>query len=229
MSRKNGIKAVVFDLDGTLVDTAPDFVVTLKRLLQEEKGEDWPTSAPSDAEIRNTVSNGARALVTLGFGLDEGDPGFERLRLRLLELYKQHLADSSATFAGIDNLLIWFKKNNIAWGIATNKPAEYAEPLIKALGLTPSQDCIICPDHVSERKPHPESLFLAASILDCEVEEIIYIGDHLRDIECGQRAGSPTIAAGYGYIETLTEAQSWQADYTVQHAGELQAIIAGLL
>jgi len=219
-----GIKAVVFDLDGTLVDTAPDFVVSLKHLLDEEGHQ-----APSDHSIRNAVSNGASALVTLGFELNEDDADFERLRLRLLALYTHHLADSSTTFEGIDELLDWFSEKGIAWGIATNKPAKYAEPLLKALLLEPSNNCIICPDHVSESKPHPESLHLAAQLLDCQTEEIIYIGDHRRDIECGQRANSPTIAAGYGYIEHIDEALSWQADYTVSHANELQAIIETLL
>ena len=218
-----GIKAVVFDLDGTLVDTAPDFIVSL-RLLLEEEGR----PSPSDARIRNTVSSGARALVTLGFGIDEGDDDFERLRLRLLTLYTQHLADESATFAGIDPLLNWLNNEDIAWGIATNKPAEYALPLLAALQLTPINDCIICPDHVSERKPHPESLHLAARLLNCQTEEIIYVGDHQRDIECGQRANCPTIAAGYGYIGNLDEALSWRADHTVSHAKELQAIIETL-
>jgi len=219
-----GIKAVVFDLDGTLVDTAPDFVVSLKHLLKEEG-----VQAPSDRSIRNTVSNGASALVTLGFDLNEGDADFERLRQRLLTLYTRHLADSSTTFEGIDGLLGWLTKKGIAWGVATNKPALYAEPLLEALKLAPSNDCIICPDHVSERKPHPESLHLAATLLNCKAEEIIYIGDHKRDIECGQRANSPTIAAGYGYIENIDEALSWQADHTVSHANELQTIIEKML
>ena len=100
---------------------------------------------------------------------------------------------------------------------------------MKALQLSPSNDCIICPDHVSERKPHPESLHLAATLLNCKAEEIIYIGDHKRDIECGQRANSPSIAAGYGYIENIDEALSWQADHTVSHANELQTIIEKML
>jgi len=218
-----GIKAVVFDLDGTLVDTAPDFIVSLSALLKEEG-----RPALSDESIRNTVSNGASALVTLGFNLTEGDADFERLRQRLLTLYIQHLADSSATFEGIDELLEWFREQDIAWGIATNKPAIYTEPLLKALDLRPTNNCIICPDHVSERKPHPESLHLAAKLLNCQTEEIIYVGDHRRDIECGQRANSPTIAAAYGYISHIDEALSWQADHTVSHAKELQAVIEAL-
>lgn len=215
-----GIKAVVFDLDGTLVDTAPDFIVSLKALLKEEDRQ-----APSDELIRNTVSNGASALVSLGFSLNEDHSEFERLRLRLLALYTQHLADSSATFEGIDELLAWFKVQGIAWGVATNKPAQYALPLMKALDLTPTNNCIICPDHVNERKPHPESLHLAARLLNCKTEEIIYVGDHQRDIECGQRANSPTIAAAYGYINHVAEALSWKANHIVSHAKELQAVI----
>lgn len=219
-----GIKAVVFDLDGTLIDTAPDFVVVLNKLLLENNREPLPATP-----IRNTVSHGARALVTLGFGLEEGDTGYEDLRLRLLELYSQHLADTSKPFDGITELLDWFSARDIAWGIATNKPEVYARPLIKALQLEPSNDCIICPDNVSERKPHPESLYLAGQLLNCAPQEIIYVGDHERDIACGRNAGSPTIACAYGYIENADKINNWQADHIVNHAGELQAIITEYL
>ncbi len=219
-----GIKAVVFDLDGTLVDTAPDFIVTLKALLKEE-GRD----APSDRSIRNTVSEGARALVSLGFDMDDSHPEFERLRVRLLDLYTQHLADASHTFPGVQELLDWLVDNDIAWGVATNKPVIYAEPLLKALNLIPPQDCLICPDHVTERKPHPESIYLAAHKFECKPEEIVYVGDHQRDIDCGKNAGSPTIAAAYGYVENRQEAEAWQADYTVDHANEIRVLIESLL
>lgn len=216
------IKAVVFDLDGTLLDTAPDFVYVLNKLREEEG-----LPALDDTTIRNTVSDGARALVTLGFGLQEGDEGFEPLRLRLLELYKQHLAVKSAPFAGISELLEFIEQAQLSWGIATNKPEVYATPLLAALGLKPG--CVICPDHVENRKPHPESMHLAAKLLNCHPEEIIYVGDHARDIECGRQAGCPTIAAAYGYINKRDDIDNWQATHRVDHAQEMIAIVQSYL
>lgn len=215
------IKAVVFDLDGTLVDTAPDFVYALNTLRAEEN------LPPLDAQlIRNTVSEGARALVTLGFGLIEGQPQFEPLRLRLLELYTHHLAVHSALFDGMADVLEFLQQQQLAWGIATNKPELYTTPLLAALGLTP--DCVICPDHVQQRKPHPESLYLAAELLHCQPQQIIYVGDHARDIECGRQAGSPTIAAGYGYLNP-DEIDQWQATHRVEHAGDIINIVQSYL
>ena len=216
------IKAVVFDLDGTLLDTAPDFIYVLNKM-RKEAG----LSLLDETIIRNTVSDGARALVTLGFGLKEGDSGFEPLRLRLLELYQTHLAVKSALFPGIQQLLTLLKSKNIAWGIATNKPELYTTLLLSALKIEP--DCVICPDHVTHPKPHPESMHLAAEILDCNTENIVYIGDHLRDIECGRQANCITIAAAYGYIKEADNVDLWMATHRVEHASEIAPIIESYL
>ncbi len=216
------IKAVVFDLDGTLLDTAPDFVVVVNALRREEG------LPPMDRQlIRKTVSNGARALVTLAFELDEGDDGFESLRERLLELYIEHLAVESAPFDGINELLDFIREQQLSWGIATNKPERYTTPLLKALEI--NADCVICPDHVQQSKPHPESMHLAAQLLQCQPQEIIYVGDHQRDIECGRDAGCPTIAAAYGYIDHPEQAQQWRATHTVGHASEIIPIVKSYL
>ncbi len=216
------IKAVVFDLDGTLLDTAPDFIYVLNALRAEENLPPLDETA-----IRNTVSEGARALVTLGFGLQEGEEGFEPLRLRLLDSYTRHLAIKSAPFDGINELLAFIDTKQLAWGIATNKPEMYTTPLLAALALKPG--CVICPDHVAQRKPHPESMYLAASQLGCEPEQIVYVGDHARDIECGRQAGCPTIAAAYGYINDPAEVDSWQATHRVNHAADIIPILQAYL
>ena len=212
------IKAVLFDLDGTLLDTAPDFEVVLNQLREQENLAPVPYS-----DIRKTVSHGARALIQLGFQLDQGDEGFESLRLRLLDLYQNHLAVKTKPFDGITELIEFLENKNIAWGIATNKPAQYALPIVESLKLNPA--CTICPEHVNERKPHPESMHLAGKIIGCNAEDIIYVGDHIRDIECGNRAGSITIAVSYGYIDSNDDITKWNANHIVDHALDIKAII----
>lgn len=214
------VRAVMFDLDGTLLDTAPDFVVVVNQLLIENNQPELPAD-----KIRACVSNGSKALVKLAFGLDENHPRFEPLRHRLLELYLSHIAVYTKPFPGIIALLDKLADNNIAWGIATNKPATYTLPLMASLNIQPAPQSVICPDHVSRSKPDPESLFLAGKQLDCRPEEIIYIGDHKRDIDCGKGAGSITIAAAYGYVDDGDDPAHWNADYCVNHADEIWPII----
>lgn len=226
MQQPNHITAVYFDLDGTLVDTAPDFVYVLNVLRQQEQ------LAPLDETlIRNTVSDGARALITLGFGsefgIKEGDPQFEALKQRLLDLYSDNLAVKSSLFAGLDELLRYLSDEGLAWGIATNKPERYTTPLLAALKLNPHQ--VICPDHVQQPKPHPESLRLAADTLNCRPQQIIYVGDHQRDIDCGNLAGCPTIAAAYGYVQANDHVDAWQANHIVYSSDELLPLIQNII
>lgn len=218
MNRK--VRAVMFDLDGTLLDTAPDFIVVVNQLLLEEKRSELASEI-----IRAGVSNGSKALIALTFGITEEHQDFERLRLRLLELYLAHIAVHTALFPGIESLLNQLADKNIAWGIATNKPAAYTLPLMAALNIQPAPMSVICPDHVARSKPDPESLFLASEQLGCTPEEIIYIGDHKRDIDCGKGAGSITIAAAYGYLDTCDSVANWNADYCVNHADEIWPIV----
>jgi 2-phosphoglycolate phosphatase len=218
MTRK--IRAVMFDLDGTLLDTAPDFIVVVNQLLVEEGRRELAADI-----IRAGVSNGSKALIALTFGIAESHEDFERLRQRLLELYLGHIAVHTALFPGISSLLNQLAEKNIAWGIATNKPAAYTLPLMAALDIKPAPISVICPDHVARSKPDPESLFLASQQIGCTPEEIIYIGDHKRDIDCGKGAGSITIAATYGYLDSSDNVATWNADYCVNHADEIWPII----
>jgi N-acetyl-D-muramate 6-phosphate phosphatase len=220
MQPKQNIRAVMFDLDGTLLDTAPDFVAVTNQLLSEHN-----RPLLSDDKIRACVSNGSRALVMMAFDINEDHTDLPSLRARLLELYTNHIAVFTKPFPGIESLLHKLAEHNIPWGIATNKPALYTELLLAQLNMQPAPISIICPDHVTHSKPHPESLMLASQQLGCTPEEIIYIGDHARDIECGKQAGSLTIAAAYGYIDNLTDVDEWQAHYRVNHADEIWPII----
>ena len=217
---KPQLKAVMFDLDGTLLDTAPDFVVALNRLRAEQKRESLPAEV-----IRQSVSNGARALIELGFALTEGEPGFDDLRQRLLELYMQDIAVHTELFPGLQALLDQLHIRAIPWGIATNKPALYTEALLTTLALSPAPELVLCPDHLTHRKPDPESLLLAAEHFACEPAQLAYLGDHLRDIECGRRAGSLTIACRYGYIAADDLIENWQADYIVDQAEDIWPIL----
>ncbi|MGV8837446.1 HAD family hydrolase [Cellvibrio sp.] len=214
------IRAVMFDLDGTLLDTAPDFIVVVNQLLAEQQ-----RPALAAETIRAGVSNGSKALIKLAFAIDESNEQFEPLRHRLLELYLAHIAVYTIPFPGINELLDKLADNNIAWGIATNKPATYTLPLMAALDIHPAPLSVICPDHVARSKPDPESLFLASKQLGCAPDEIIYIGDHKRDIDCGKGAGSITIAAAYGYVDEGDDPINWNADYCVNHANEIWPII----
>ncbi len=210
----------MFDLDGTLLDTAPDFIAVVNQLLIENERDELPHET-----IRACVSNGSRALIMMAFAIEETHEDFHPLRERLLELYLQHLAVFTKMFPGIQDLLNKLAEHNTPWGIATNKPAAYTVPLMEQLNIQPEPVIVLCPDHVKDAKPHPESLFLAAETIGCKPEEIIYVGDHHRDIECGRRAGSITIAAAYGYIEDEISVEDWQADYRVDHAEDLWPII----
>ena len=219
MNQDKRLAAVMFDLDGTLLDTAPDFVVALNRLRAEHQLPALPA-----ARIRQSVSNGARALVELGFQVREGEPDYEALRQRLLDLYMLDIARHTQLFPGMESLLGTLEARGIPWGLATNKPAIYTEELLRQLPLDPA--LVVCPDHVTRRKPDPESLLLAASHFGCAPEELAYLGDHRRDIDCGRRAGALTIACGFGYIESGDSAANWQADYVVASGEEIWPLLA---
>lgn len=217
---KQSIRAVVFDLDGTLLDTAPDFIVIVNQLLAEQGCPALPAET-----IRAGVSNGSKALIKLAFGINEDSEQFEPLRQRLLALYLANHSVYTKPFPGINSLLKQLAEHNIAWGIATNKPSVYTLPLMADMDMQPAPASIICPDHVSAPKPNPESLFLAATQLSCLPQEIVFIGDHKRDIDCGRDAGSITIAASYGYIDEGDDPANWNADHCVNNADEIWPII----
>lgn len=223
------LKAVLFDLDGTLVDTAAEFVVVVQQLRAEH---DLP---PMDPErISASVSNGARALVRLGLDLPYEAPEFEDKRQRLLALYSEVLGSAATPYPGILELLTELQARGIAWGVATNKPRAYAEPLLRALGLLApgaargdyaTCHSLVCPDDVTDRKPHPESLYRNCREIGCAPHEAIYVGDHLRDVDAGKRAGMYTVAAAYGYIEPDDDPASWGADALAQCSTELTTLL----
>lgn len=216
------LRAVLFDLDGTLVDTASEFVIVVQALRAEH---DLPPLDP--ARIAASVSNGARALVTLALGTVETDSVFEAQRLRLLALYSEVLGSSAQPYPGIVALLAALAERGIAWGVSTNKPRAFAAPLMERLAIQPTLGSLVCPDDVRERKPHPEALLLNCAELGCKPEQAIYVGDHQRDIEAGRRAGMYTVAALYGYIEPDDDPSQWGADASVSCSRDLMPLILG--
>ncbi len=211
---------VLFDLDGTLIDTAPDFVRCLNDLRSEHALEPLPAE-----HIRPHVSDGARAMIRLGFGLEPDDPDYRVRHARFLDLYEAGVCEHTELFTGMDRLLAALEDAGVPWGIVTNKPVRFAEPLLAALALDGRCSALICPDHVTNRKPDPEGLHLACQRMGADPRRGIYVGDHARDIEAGRNAGMVTVAVRYGYIVEPAEVDLWMADHTVDTVDELVKLL----
>tara|TARA_R110002072_G_scaffold24747_3_gene83669 strand:- start:5691 stop:6362 length:672 start_codon:yes stop_codon:yes gene_type:complete len=213
------IEALLFDLDGTLVDSAADFIVVLnnQRIKHGFKALD-------ERSIRNTVSNGARALTQLAFGGSEGEERFEQYRQELLEEYINIVGDHAKLFNGMNEILLACEAKKIPWGIITNKPRKFSEVLLHKLNLENRCSLLLCADDVAQPKPDPESMFIAARKLNIQLKHTVYVGDHERDISAGNAANMVTVAAKYGYINNKSEVLSWQAKYTIAHPSELKQL-----
>ncbi|AZT83454.1 phosphoglycolate phosphatase [Marinobacter sp. NP-4(2019)] len=211
---------VLFDLDGTLIDTAPDFIRCLNLLRVRHGLEPLPPET-----IRRSVSNGARAMIRVGFGLEPEHPDYLEKHTAFLDLYEEGVAIETRLFEGVDAILRNLESRAIPWGIVTNKPVRFAEPLVAALGLAQRCAVVICPDHVTHRKPHPEALHLACQRIGAEPTRGIYVGDHERDIEAGRNAGMTTIAVRYGYIEEPETVDLWQADLVADTVQDLAKLL----
>ncbi|NDL69410.1 HAD-IA family hydrolase [Vreelandella alkaliphila] len=207
-------EAVLFDLDGTLVDTAPDLAEATNALRRRH----GLTSLPYE-QIRGQVSNGGSALVTLALGLPSGSLEHDTARQYLLDAYEQAVAVHSRVFEPLDQWLSRWHSEARAWGIVTNKPRRYTLPLLDALALTPG--ALLCADDLAVKKPAPEPLWEAARRLGVVPEACWYIGDHIRDIEAAKAAGMTAIAVGYGYMSEEEDYQQWPADIWFETCGEL--------
>jgi len=207
--------AMLFDLDGTLLDTAPDMGGALNRLLDEEGHAPLPATT-----IRPFVSHGAARLVKLGFPSVAGEE-FERLRLRFLELYARHLAVATQPFPGLLALLDELERRSVRWGVVTNKPGWLTDPLLAQLGLSQRAGCVVSGDTVAERKPHPLPLLHAADLIRVAPQACVYVGDAERDIQAGRAAGMRTVVAAYGYLGADDSPASWNATGIVDHPQQL--------
>ncbi len=206
------IDTVLFDLDGTLVDTAPDMAAALARLCDEEN----QPSLDYD-RVRPHVSDGSEALVKLAFGGQLADSRLATLKQRYLTLYEQALCVHSRLFSGMAELLDRLEAAPLQWGVVTNKPGWLTVPLMQALALDQRSRCIVSSDSTKYRKPHPEPMFHACKLTGSIPENCLYIGDARRDIEAGRNAGMTTMVARYGYIGPDDRPEQWQADAYIDH------------
>ncbi|MEE9100748.1 MULTISPECIES: N-acetylmuramic acid 6-phosphate phosphatase MupP [Pseudomonas] len=214
------LKAVLFDMDGTLLDTAPDFIAVCQAMLKAHG------RAPiDDKRIQDVVSGGARAMVAATFDMDPEAPGFETLRQEFLDRYQEHCAVFTRPYDGMPELLASIEQSRLIWGVVTNKPVRFAAPIMQQLGLAERSAVLVCPDHVKNSKPDPEMLLLACSQLKVDPSEVLFIGDDLRDIESGRAAGTKTAAVRYGYIHPDDNPAHWGADVIVNHPSELLAVL----
>ena len=221
------MKAVLFDLDGTLIDTAADFI----RIIQDMCRDKQCDVVAADL-IRSQVSEGARAMVKLVYPeLDVEDPVFLAHRQRFLDVYGDDIAVETDLFEGMYPLLEALESQNIPWGIVTNKPRWLSEALLKALNLTERCAVLVCPEDVSKTKPAPEPMYLPAKHIQIQPEDCIYVGDHPRDIDAGRHAQMYTILAAYGYLplQHKDDLTAWQADCIVNTVAELQQVIHQLV
>lgn len=221
------MKAVLFDLDGTLIDTAADFI----RIIQEMCREENRDVVNADL-IRTQVSEGARAMVKLVYPeLDVEDPVFLAHRQRFLDIYGSDIAVDTDLFSGMYPLLEDLEKRDIPWGIVTNKPRWLSEDLLEALNLTQRCAVLVCPEDVKNTKPDPEPMYLAAQQININANECIYVGDHPRDIDAGRNAEMYTILAAYGYLplQHKDDLNAWQANCIVNDVNELHRVLIELI
>ena len=201
---------MLFDLDGTLADTAPDLAAALNAVLEANGKAPLPFES-----IRPVVSHGGMALIRLGFGLEPTHPDFEPLRQQLLRHYADHIAVHTRLFPGMDEVLEHIEQSGRNWGVVTNKPGWLTEPLMDALELMERAACVVSGDTLTERKPDPAPMLHACELAGSRNTECIYIGDAERDILAGKQAGMKTLIAGFGYIGSEDRPEDWGADALV--------------
>lgn len=220
MSILADVRTVLFDLDGTLADTAADLGYALNIILTRHGQEAIPPT-----RIRPYASNGSAALIELGFGPRSEVPHFEDLREALLAVYEQNLTRATKLFDGIHEVLEELDRRGLQWGVVTNKPARFTEPLIMQLGLIPRCHCVISGDQVKRSKPAPDSLLKACKSLGSKPANCVYVGDAPRDIDAGKAAGMKTVGARYGYIMPNDKPEKWKADALIDRPQDLIALL----
>ncbi len=218
------IKAVLFDLDGTLLDSALDFIAILQQMRKEHG-----LPAMDSQLIRQSVSAGAAAMVSLALETDTGHPGFDTLKDDFLQRYSNGYCVHSRLFDGLPELLALLEQRNIPWGVATNKPLHFAAPILQGLQLEQRAAVLVCPEHVEHAKPAPDMLLLACQQLGIRPQQAIYLGDDQRDILAANAANMPSMAVGYGYHGAHESPQDWGARHYVKKSTQLASALLELL
>lgn len=220
MREINPITTILFDLDGTLVDTAPDLGCALNLQLERHGKQALPLE-----KIRPVASHGSRGLLELGFGITPEDAHFMAMRDEYLNLYDQVFTRSPVLFDGVANLLESIESKGLQWGVVTNKPARFTQPLMQAISLHQRAVCIVSGDDALRAKPHPDTLLMACSQANVTAESCVYIGDAERDIKAGNIAGMKTVIALWGYIADTDRPNEWGADFLIQSPDEIMHTI----
>ena len=215
-------RAVLFDLDGTLLDTAADMAEALNRLLHQHG-----RTPLAFADIRPHVSHGSTALVRLGFGQTD-ETTFAALRQQYLQVYRQNLAEHTRLFAGLDAALNRLEVAGIPWGVVTNKPGWLTEPLLEHLELRHRAQVVVSGDTLDHRKPHPAPLLHAANEIGVPAEDCIYIGDAERDVLAGRAAGMKVFVAMFGYIPSAEQPADWPATGWLKEPAEMVLLLESL-
>lgn len=210
------IHTILFDLDGTLADTAPDLGYALNQVRTEQG---LPTLALED--IQPTISLGGRAMIEFAFGIARADPSFERLYARFLDLYADNVATHSRLFPGMEEVLAYIEARPMRWGIVTNKVQRLTARLVEALGLAERAACVVCGDTTPRPKPYPDPLLFACKAVGDDPRQCLYIGDAPRDILAGKQAGMATLVALFGYIPVDDDPLLWGADGSIKTPLEL--------
>ena len=214
------INTILFDLDGTLVDTAPDLGHALNLQLNRHG-----KPALSDAAIRPFASHGSRGLLGLGFGITPQDDSFIAMRDEYLSIYDRVFTRSPVLLDGIAELLQGIENAGLKWGIVTNKPRRFTQPLVKSMGLDKRAACVVSGDDAPQPKPSPATLLLACEEVDTKPENCIYLGDAERDIQAGKAAGMKTVVALFGYIDVTDKPYEWGADALIEKPMDLLSLI----
>ncbi|MBI1285348.1 MAG: HAD-IA family hydrolase [Thiobacillus sp.] len=214
-AKLGGIRAVLFDLDGTLVDTAPD----LGHALNLQRARHGLLSLADDV-IRPQASHGARGLLEVGFGLQPEAPSFARMREEFLQLYAENICRHSRPFPGILELLAELDARALKWGVVTNKPACFTEPLMSVLDLAERAACIVSGDTCPQPKPHPAPMFAAADLCGATPGQCLYLGDAERDIQAARAATMPALVAAWGYLDASDQPLAWGAHAIIRQPAE---------
>ena len=215
MSPREGLRGVLFDLDGTLLDTAQDMAAALNALLAAEGMPELPFE-----RIRPHVSHGAQRLIKLGFG-EPDKPRFDDLRRRFLDFYRSDIARHTRMFEGFEGVLDALETARLRWGIVTNKPGWLTLPLLEELGLAGRSGCIVSGDTLPQRKPHPMQLLHAAELLGLDPSQCVYLGDAERDVQAARNAGMIPLVAGFGYFAAGEDPGAWQPDAIIEQPTDL--------